>query len=137
MKNIKTKKKIKKKKLKTISSLKKEAWKLCSIYIRKKSMDRFGFCRCYTCNGIHSWTDIQAGHGIGGRSNAVLFDEEIIKPQCVSCNIFHRGNYTIFTTRLIKEHSLEWWEKKLEDSKKIVKYTRSDIEELIVKYSTD
>jgi hypothetical protein len=48
--------------------------------------------------------------------NAVLFDEEIVKPQCVACNIFLRGNYTIFTTKLIKQHGMQWWENKLINS---------------------
>lgn len=77
---------------------------------------------------------MQAGHAIGGRHNAVLFDEEIIKPQCVRCNIFLRGNYQVFITKLIQEHGLEWWEKKLEGSRQIVKMTRGDLEQLIESY---
>jgi hypothetical protein len=128
-------KSLKKKKPKSIGKLKKEAWRLFSIYIRKKHMDRFGFCRCYTCDGVYPWNEIQAGHGIGGRTNSVLFDEEIVKPQCVSCNIFRLGNYTIFTTKLIKQHGMEWWERKLFNSRLVIKYTRSDIQEIINKYS--
>jgi len=123
----------KKKKLKSISSLKKKAWYLFSKHIRQKSAVN-GYCTCYTCGNSHPWKEIQAGHGIGGRHNAVLFDEDIVKPQCVGCNVFLRGNYTIFTTKLIKEHGMQWWDNKLVNSRLIVKRTRSDYEEIIKAY---
>lgn len=77
------------------------------------------------------WRDSQAGHAIGGRTNSVLLDVSIIRVQCVSCNVFLRGNYPIFTTKLIKENGLDWWEAKLANARQIVKYTRADLEEMI------
>jgi len=119
----------------TLSSLKKKLWKLFSEYVRRKDADEGGTERCFTCGRLYHWRgELQCGHAIGGRHNAVLFDPDICRPQCRSCNIFLRGNYQVFITRLIKENGLEWWEKKLEDSKKVVKYTRSDLEELIELY---
>ena len=129
------KKKKKKPKLKSLSSLKKKAWTLFSQYIRKKAMDPDSHCICYTCGDYSRWLEMQAGHAIPGRHNAVLFDEEIVKVQCVACNIFKRGNYPIFTTKLIKAHGMEWWENKLANSRKTVKYTRFDIQEIIDKYT--
>lgn len=82
------------------------------------------------------WKESQAGHAIGGRHNAVLLDPEIVRPQCVRCNVFMRGNYPIFTAKLIRENGLEWFERKLEAARKIVKYTRTDYEELIQTYKT-
>lgn len=78
---------------------------------------------------------MQSGHAIGGRSNAVLFDEEIIRVQCVHCNIFMRGQYPVFTAKLIRENGLEWFEKKLDDSRKIIKLYRKDYEELIESFN--
>ena len=43
--------------------------------------------------------------------------------------------YHVFATKLIKEHGMEWWEKKLVDSHKAVKWTRIDIEEKINFYT--
>ena len=68
---------------------------------------------------------------MGGRHNAVLFDASICRPQCVRCNVFLRGNYPIFTARLIRENGLSWFEQKLSDARQVVKYTRSDLEDLI------
>jgi hypothetical protein len=79
---------------------------------------------------------MDAGHAIGGRHGAVLFDEDIIRPQNKRCNIFLRGNYPVFVAKLIREHSLEWWEKKLEDSTKLKKYTQSDLLEMIESYQS-
>lgn len=119
----------------TLSSLKKKAWSLLSECIRREAADRNGYVRCYTCGTSNLWNrGMQAGHAIGGRHNAVLLDESIIKLQCVSCNVFRRGNYPVFTLKLINEHSADWFEKKLADSHKTVKLTASDIRERIAEY---
>lgn len=118
----------------SLSSLKKKAWKLFSEWIRRKDADEGGTEYCFTCGRAFHWKELQAGHGIGGRHNAVLFDEEIVRPQCVACNVFLRGNYQVFITKLIKENGMKWWECKLSDSRKTLKLTRSDVEEIIEKY---
>jgi hypothetical protein len=82
------------KKKPTLKSLKNKAWKLCSEYVRRKDADAGGFCGCYTCGApIHWKLEAQAGHAIGGRTNSVLLDVDIIRPQCVACNVFRRGMY--------------------------------------------
>jgi hypothetical protein len=118
----------------TLRGLKAKCWRLFSEYIRRKDADEGGTERCYTCGELAHWKELQAGHAIGGRHNAVLLDEEICRPQCVRCNVFLRGNYPVFTSRLIRERGLEWFEKKLEDSRRLVKWTRSDMEDLIALY---
>lgn len=123
---------MKKKKLKTLGSLKKKAWKLCSEYVRKREADEGGFVHCYTCGApIHWKYEAQAGHSIPSRNNAVLLDDSICRPQCYVCNIRKNGQHHIFATKLIQENGLEWWEKKLEGARQIVKYTRADMEALI------
>jgi hypothetical protein len=124
----------KKKKTLTLRALKKKAWSLFSEYVRRKHADPDGYARCYTSGQRLHWKELQCGHAIGGRHNAVLFDEEICRPQSVRDNVFLRGNYPIVTTKLIKENGMEWWEKKLEDSRQLVKLTRSDLEDLILGY---
>lgn len=122
---------MKKKKIKSLRTLKEKCNRVFSEYIRRKGADEGGTERCYTCEGLAHWKELQCGHGIPGRHNAVLFDEEICRPQCPRCNVFMGGRYHIFTTKLIKENGMEWWEKKLEGARRIVKYTRTDIEQLI------
>ena len=115
----------------TLSGLKKKAWKLFSEWTRRKDADEGGTERCFTCLKLAHWKELHAGHAIPGRHNAVLFDEEIVKPQCPVCNIWKGGQYHIFATKLIKEHGMQWWEQKLIDSRKVVKYTAADYEVMI------
>lgn len=116
----------------TIKSLKNKAWKLCSEYVRRRDADEGGFVGCFTCGAPLHWkNEAQAGHAIGGRHNAVLLDLELLRAQCVSCNVFRRGNYQIFITKLIRENGMQWWEEKLIASRQAVKFTRSDYEEKI------
>jgi hypothetical protein len=128
-------KKKKKPRKKSLKVLRKKAWDACSIYVRQFYADSNGMVKCYTCQTVKPITEIQAGHAIGGRSNAVLFDTEIIRPQCVHCNVFMRGQYPIFTLKLIKEHSAEWFERKLNDSRQIIKMYREDYEQLIADFT--
>ena len=44
------------------------------------------------------------------------------------------GRYEVFAARLIRENGLEWFEKKLEGAREVVKLTRADIEEVIASY---
>lgn len=118
-------------KKKTIGQLKKIAWAAMSLYVRRLYADRNGYCVCYTCNKPMHWKqEAQAGHAIDGRTNSVLFDLEILRPQCPGCNLFKNGNHKIFTTKLIKENGMEWWENKLTKSTDVVKYSRDDLESI-------
>lgn len=123
-----------KKKQKSLRSLKAKCWSLFSQYVRRKDADEGGTERCYTCGTLAHYTELQCGHAIPGRHNAVLFDEEICRPQCARCNVWMRGRYEIFTTNLIKENGMEWWEKKLANARQLVKWTRADLEERIEDY---
>ncbi len=97
-----------KKKKVTITQIKEKAWDQFSLYIRLKYSDENGMTHCYTCGKYsHYKQGIQAGHGIGGRNNAVLFMEEVVRPQCVGCNKFGRGRYSVFTEKLIGEYGAE------------------------------
>lgn len=122
----------KRKKLPSIPALKKTAWDLLSKIVRLSHADEGGTCECYTCGKLLFWkTEAQAGHAIPGRTGAVLLDEEILRPQCVGCNVFHRGMYHVFTTKLIKENGMPWWECKLVESKKVMKWDRVKLEDKI------
>jgi len=128
---LKTKPKLKQK---SLSQLKKQAWDLLSQCIRREAADSSGNVICYTCGATHHWKEIQAGHAIGGRHNAVLLNESVIRPQCMICNIFKRGNYQTFITKLIVENGFEWWTAQLADSRSTLKYDRIALESLKAGY---
>lgn len=94
-----------------------------------------GIAECYTCGALKHYKDIQAGHGIGGRSNAVLFLEEVVRPQCVGCNVFGRGKQSIFTMKLIKELGMKKYERLVALSNEIVQYKLNDYTEIARKYT--
>jgi len=123
-------------KKKSLKTLRQKAWKACSLYIRYFYSDSKGCCTCYTCGRVLPIKEIQAGHAIGGRSNSVLFDTDIIRPQCPVCNIWNRGMYAVFALKLIKENGVEWFERKLMGSKLIVKMTREDYENLTLRFDS-
>ena len=91
---------------------------------------------CYTCGFTDDPKYLQAGHGIPGRTGSVLFDLDIIKPQCPRCNVFMRGQLHIFAAKLIKERGLEWWEQKIIASRQVRKWSRDELQALIEKYRT-
>lgn len=114
----------------TLRSLKAKCWGLFSQYIRRKDADEGGTERCYTCGTLAHWKELQCGHAIGGRRNAVLFDESICRPQCYVCNCIKHGEHGIFATKLIQEHGMDWWLEKQRGASGVLKYTRSDLEDL-------
>jgi len=117
-------------KSKSLGKLKKELWDLVSEFVRRKDADHNGYVPCYTCGTVRHWKEQQAGHAIPGRHNAVLYDLDILRPQDVACNIFGNGRQHIFSTKLIKEHGMEWWDAKLAEAEKTIKYSRVDILEM-------
>ena len=80
-----------KKKTPSLSSLKKKAWKYCSLYIRLFYSDGAGYVTCVTCQSTKHYKEMQAGHFIPGRGNAILFDTRGIHPQCYGCNVGQKG----------------------------------------------
>jgi len=111
---------------KDISKLKKDVWTLVSKYVRNKYAVK-GCDICYTCGIKKPIKEMQAGHGIGGRSNAIIFDLDILKPQCYGCNIMKSGNYDVFHEKLIKEHGLKWMEKKWKLAKTTKQFTVTEL----------
>lgn len=112
-------------------TLKNKLWKLVSEYVRRKDADpHTGVVACYTCGSMRHWTEGDAGHGIPGRKNMVLFDLEVLRFQCKSCNR-NQGEQYIFGKRLNEENGEGWFERKLIESKQPKKYYIKDYEEMI------
>ena len=117
-----------------LRSAKKKAWDAFSLWIRTSNIGNDGLIPCYTCGKRHPLKEMSAGHAIGGRNNQILFDERIVKPQCVGCNVWGRGQYQIFAYKLIKELGMGVFEDILAHSKEEKKYKVYDYEELEQKY---
>lgn len=121
-------------KLPTKSSAKKKAWKAFSQWVRRSNMNDLGNVTCYTCGKVLFWKQAQAGHGVPGRNNSVLFMEEVVKPQCAGCNIFGRGKQSVFTMKLIQELGMKKYEALIALSNQITQYKLVDYQEIEKKY---
>ena len=126
--------KLPKKKKITVSKMKKKAWNEFSLYIRLKYSDAYGIGHCYTCGAKRHYKALQAGHGIGGRNNAVLFKEEIVRCQCSGCNLWGGGKYSIFTEKLIDEYGAKKYAQFVRESNKTVKMTVLDYQAIFEAY---
>lgn len=109
------------------------AWNAFSLYIRTKSLKNSQI-ECYTCGHKFLIGKITAGHGIPGRTNAVLFMEEVVRPQCIGCNVFRGGRYDVFTPKLMEELGLEKYKQLALKANKTIKFTRDELLEIEQKY---
>ena len=103
-------------KITSMKGSKKTAWDWLSKVVRLEgALQTTGnpeYCQCYTCKKTYPIDQIHAGHGIPGRKHSILFDKDIIKPQCYTCNVTNGGEYQVFKMYLIEEHSVAWFEEK-------------------------
>lgn len=120
---------------KGLKSLKKTAWTLFSRYIRLrdclKTTGSLTHGVCITCGKTYPIESLQAGHFIAGRSNAVLFDEQITHAQCYACNVGLHGNILVYRRKIISMYGAGSDELMEIKSKQPRKYTIFELEELI------
>lgn len=118
-----------KNKTQTVSSLKKKAWLLFSLYI--KNRDNW---TCFTCGKYETGRNMHGGHFISRRYNATLFDERNVHAQCASCNMFRNGEPHIYAQKLSRLYGNDWLDQLIEDSKVVKKFTRQELLDLCKKY---
>jgi hypothetical protein len=94
-------------------NLKKEYWRLISLFVRQSEADENGIVKCVSCGKLMHWKHAQAGHYYKSELYpGVRYDLRNIHCQCVACNIFREGNRTEYA-KWMKEH-----------------YTKQELEEL-------
>lgn len=119
---------------KSLKELKKIAWDVFSEWVRKRNVDQRGYVACVSCGQVRHWQDqMTAGHWptLAGRSNAVLFLEDGVWPQCVQCNVFKGGNpfgYDIFMNKKFSKKRLNEMRRLKQKS---VKYEKVDLIRMI------
>lgn len=125
-----------------LKKAKDKAWVAFSRYIRGRDCIRFTgdieHGMCVTCKRPFPFKKLQAGHFIGGRSNAVLFDERIVYSQCGYCNAKPPrglgGNYVEYFVFMEEE----WGREKIDEFRalkgKIVQYKQFDYERIRKEY---
>lgn len=88
------------------SKAKKKAWGAFSRYIRARdcllTTGNIEYGRCFTCNVLKEFKELQAGHFIDSRCNAILFEEDGVHSQCRQCNLFRAGNKDAYTPKMVE-----------------------------------
>lgn len=117
----------------SLSTLKKKVWALFSKFIRLKYAKN-GMVECYTCGIVKHWKQMQAGHGFGGRSNSILFESKIVRPQCYGCNIMMKGNYDIFHAKLETEYGFGILQEFVKIKQQTRHFTAQELKDLAAEY---
>jgi len=126
-------------KIKKSGNPKKEtAWRWFSKYIRlrdaiKTTGDQF-YCRRITCGQVKPVGEIHAGHGIPGRMNSILFNEELVNGQCKTCNCEGKGQTEMYKKVLIDVYGQEKWDFWQSAKNNPVHYTQFDYEQMAKTY---
>jgi hypothetical protein len=102
-----------------------------SQLIRLKEADEHGVVKCFTCDDVKHWKDMQCGHFQPRAHMPTRFSEKNCRPQCKHCNEDLRGNLKVFAERLEAEEPglvaiLE------EQARGIQDYGRDELKRLIV-----
>lgn len=128
------KERTKKVKTKSIKSLKKEADRIFSIYIRTKYSVN-GMVKCYTCQAVKPIKEMQNGHYVSRKCNRLRYDENNCRPQCYSCNVCNHGEQSLFGKLLDKEAGFGISDNLMYYKNVSWKFTTEELEKIIEKYS--
>ena len=84
-----------------------QADKWFSIYIRLRDSDENGYCKCFTCDTVKYWKNMDCGHYVKRQHQGTRFNEKNSNVQCVNCNWNLQGNDAIYRERIIKLYGQE------------------------------
>lgn len=108
--------------------LKKKAWVNFSLFIRKRDL------KCYTCDEIKPYKELQAGHWKHGHTKVGFFSPENVHAQCGRCNTYLSGNLGEYTLRMGKTYGIDKATKMWKEFSKAHNWTRKELIILINKY---
>ncbi len=115
------------------SKLVKKLDAIFSQYIRlKDSVD--GYATCFTCGKKDHWKKLQNGHFQSRKHYATRWDEQNCQVQCAGCNVFRYGEQFLFAKYLDERFYAGLSDELFFKAKQIVKFTNSEIEDMILKY---
>ena len=107
--------------------------RIFSEYIRKKNADKKGFVTCITSQKKYHYSEVDAGHFISRKEMSTRWHEDNVWPQSRFDNRFRYGRQYIYSLALEKKK--QGLPKHLYNlSKETVKYSISDLEEMVEKY---
>ena len=116
------------------SKLIKKLDKVFSLYIRLRYAKN-EIAQCFTCGKKDHYKRLQCGHFQSRKHYSTRYDEINCQVQCVKCNVFRYGEQFIFGKNLDMEFGKGCSESLFYKAKETVKYSTSDLNELITKYT--
>jgi len=105
-----------------------------SIYIRLRKADDLGLVSCYTCNKKDHYKKMQCGHFMSRKHYSTRWEELNCQVQCYACNVMRYGEQYKYGLELKKEYGEDLPEELLIMSRKIVKFSNDDLQEMINRY---
>lgn len=124
-----------KKRSQTYAQLKRALDKVFSEYIRRRGSEN-GLAQCITCNAVLDWKRIQCGHFVSRVHLATRWDQRNAAPQCMACNVWRRGAMADYSLWITKQYGPGIIQELVDKKRSPVKYTRSDLQEMIQTYKT-
>ncbi len=115
------------------SKLIKKLDKIFSIYIRTRYAKN-NIAQCFTCGKKDDYKRLQCGHFQSRRFYSTRWNELNCQVQCAGCNVFKYGEQFIFSKNLDIKYGIGTAENLYIEAHKIVKYSTSDIQDLITNY---
>ena len=119
-------------KLASLKSLKRKLDKVFSQWIRKRDALPNGIGICITCNRA---AVLQAGHFIPRQHHATRWHADNVWGQCAGCNCWGHGQQAAYYVALVKRIGQKRVDELMRLRHTTVKYTRSELGEMIAKYS--
>ena len=110
-----------------------------SHYVRQKYADENGNVRCFTCDKVMPWKEIQNGH-YGGKfrstrgSYATRWHEDGSRPQDYGCNVGQWGKQAVYHERLVEDIGEDRIDALMQLSHTTVKLSNIDLLEMIREY---
>jgi hypothetical protein len=91
---------------KTIPQLETHLWKVFSLSVRLKAVDKYNNCKCVTCNKNVPYLGglCHAGHFRPRTQKFVKYDFKNVHPQCATCNTFSDGEQYLHSVYIDKTY---------------------------------
>lgn len=105
-----------------------------SQFVRLSHADEGGTVECVTCGKLMHWKEAHAGHLYSRRHMATRWDIRNVHPQCCGCNTFRAGEGARYSLYVIERYGQDVLEELDARSRKIHKFTSSDLEHLIAHF---
>ncbi len=104
--------------------------------VRQSTADCDGFVKCYTCDNIVHWTQLDCGHFRRRKHLSTRWHTKNCKPQCKVCNQQKDGNEKVFAENLTAEYGGDIVGELTRLSLKERKWSCHELKEMIKEYES-